>query len=75
MRYLSLIALLVFAIEPAAADDSAAFIRAHCLKCHGVNRPKADLRLDTLKWTPKDSGNVEVWQDIVDRMDAAKAFG
>ena len=35
-------------------------------------KPKGDLRLDTLKWNPSSSDNVEIWQAIVDRLDAGE---
>jgi hypothetical protein len=44
----------------------------HCIKCHGPKTQKGELRLDTLKWNPADSNNVETWQAIVDRIKAGE---
>ena len=44
----------------------------HCIKCHGPSKPKGNLRLDMLKWTPTDESNVEVWQAIIDRVEAGE---
>jgi hypothetical protein len=75
MKHTSLLILLSLTIgltqSPVAiAVDTAGFFRTHCIECHGATKPKGDLRLDTLKWTPADSANVEVWQAIIDRLDA-----
>ena len=45
-------------------------MRKNCVTCHGPEKSKGDLRLDTLKWTPTNTENVETWQAIVDRLDA-----
>jgi hypothetical protein len=54
------------------ADDASTFFKTHCVKCHGAGKPKGDLRLSTLTWLPADSKNVEVWQAIVDRVEASE---
>ena len=56
----------------APGDDLTAFLRIHCVKCHGDREPKADLRLEALKWSPTDVQNIGVWQAIVDRVDAGE---
>lgn len=75
MKYKSLIVLISLSILVADAggaptEDATAFINTHCISCHGTNKAKGDLRLDTIKWTPTDSQNVELWQEIADRIDA-----
>lgn len=50
----------------------AEFFRSHCIACHGPDKAKGDLRLDRLPWSPADSDNVEIWQAIVDRIDAGE---
>lgn len=52
------------------ADEPSTFFKTNCVKCHGANKPKGGLRIDTLDWSPEDSANVENWQAIVDRVDA-----
>jgi mono/diheme cytochrome c family protein len=67
---LTLSAVLLVTLSTANAEESPSFFRAHCVKCHGANKAKGDLRIDTLKWTPTNSENVELWQAIIDRLDA-----
>ncbi len=73
MKHLSLIAALMLVVSGRLeADDTSVFIKTHCVKCHGATKPKGDLRLDNLKWSPGDEGNVEAWQAIVDRVEAGE---
>jgi hypothetical protein len=48
--------------------DTRSFFKAHCIQCHGPEKQKGKLRLDTLNWNPKDSHDTETWQAIVDRI-------
>ena len=66
------IVVLIACGATAFADETAAFLRTHCLKCHAGDSPKGDLRLDTVTWSPSDEGNVEIWQGIVDRIEAGE---
>jgi hypothetical protein len=75
MTYRSLIILFLlstFVADPAVviADETAAFFQKHCVKCHGATEPKGDLRLDTLDWTKADAETADLWQMIVDRIEA-----
>ncbi|PHS04789.1 MAG: hypothetical protein COA78_16075 [Blastopirellula sp.] len=75
MKRLTGITLLVAMISVCRFADATAanhetFFKQHCIKCHGGTKQKGDLRLDTLKWNQADSNNMEVWQAIVDRIDA-----
>ena len=45
-----------------------AFFRRNCVKCHGAEKQKGKLRLDNLAWKPSESGNVDLWQAVVDRL-------
>ncbi len=61
------------ATEAPRADTSfndvvAPFIKAHCVRCHGANRPKAKLSLQKItdKFGPAD---VEVWQAVLVQLD------
>lgn len=73
MKLLLFALLCLFVLCPASfADDPATFFKTHCIKCHGAKKPKGELRLDTLNWSPEDSASVETWQAIVDRVDASE---
>lgn len=46
-----------------------AFSKQHCIRCHGPNKQKGELRLDTLSWETSDPGNLELWYEISDRIE------
>jgi hypothetical protein len=52
----------------AIGKESQSFFKTHCIKCHGPEKQKGKLRLDTLTWSPAASHNAETWQAIVDRI-------
>ena len=56
----------------AARADTQSFFKQHCVKCHGPDKQKAKLRLDTLAWKPSDTKNIELWQEIIDRVDSGE---
>lgn len=62
----SLLASLLLLALPAIAADHAAFFRAHCVKCHGPDKQKADLRLDTLE--KPSAGNTKTWAKVADAL-------
>ena len=66
MRTLIGLAFLHLALS---ATEPAAFFEQHCVKCHGLKKQKANLRLDTLEWKPGDPKNLEVWREIADRLE------
>ena len=68
-RFLALLSLLL-GCGSAQADDIPSFLRTHCVKCHGAQETKGDLRLDLLKWSPTDESNAEIWQAVLDRVEA-----
>lgn len=57
---LSLLPSFLVAVEPAA------FFEQHCVRCHGVEKQKGDLRLDSLPADP------EMWLEIADRIEFAE---
>jgi hypothetical protein len=52
-----------------SAAEIAPFFEQHCVKCHGAEKQKGKLRLDTLTWKPADLANLEIWQHVADRLD------
>ena len=74
---LLLIARLAPAAEPTHVADTAGFakvvqpfIKDHCVKCHGPEKQKGDLRLDTLPNNFLDPATVEKWSEVVNTMNA-----
>ncbi len=49
------------------AADVQPILKAHCFKCHGENKQKGDLRLDTLSaHLARDRRAAERWHDVRD---------
>jgi hypothetical protein len=64
-----LLFLLILVPCVLSAAEPYPFFEEHCVKCHGAEKQKGDLRLDTLTWNPADLANLEIWQEIADRLD------
>ncbi|MCH7726707.1 MAG: DUF1592 domain-containing protein, partial [Planctomycetes bacterium] len=47
------------------------FLKTHCIKCHGPQKPKADRRFDQLPLSISSNDQLEVWQEIVDQLNLA----
>ncbi len=69
MKTSLLLIALFFIFATAKAIEPAPFFKENCVKCHGAEKQKGDLRLDTLKWIPTDPANLEIWQEIADLLD------
>lgn len=61
--FLSILLVLGF---NASGVDHAAFFRAHCVKCHGPEKQKADLRLDQTSAPAADT--TEQWSRIIEAL-------
>src|SRR5262245_16911241 len=70
---------LCAALSPAflQADESVPFsrveppFRTHCYACHGVEKPKGELRIDKLDPDVANGSDLDHWLDVIDRL----AFG
>ena len=66
-----LLALIFVALATAATraeEPSAAFIKRHCIRCHGSTIQKADRRFDTLPTQIRALDDLERYQEIVDQL-------
>lgn len=54
----------------ATAADHAAFFAAHCVKCHGPKKAEGELRLDTLAPPHRLGDSIEVWTNVVERIES-----
>ena len=56
----------------AVADESlkklTPFLSQHCFECHGAEKQKGDIRLDTLGRDLSDHANLEIWQGVLDQL-------
>ncbi len=48
------------------------FLREHCLRCHGPDVAKADLRLDRLDADPSQPTTFDLWKEIVSRVQSGE---
>lgn len=71
MKHILFISIFVFS-KSVQADDTTQFLKTHCVRCHGAEESKGDLRLDTLSFSATKSESVGIWQAIVDRVDAGE---
>ena len=62
------LALFLCFSATAAADDLQPFLKQHCYSCHGPEKQKADLRLDTTPFDFSRTDNLKVWQDVLDQL-------
>lgn len=46
------------------------FFESYCLKCHGPDKQKGDLRLDTLQAPSVDNGLGEIWLNVLDALES-----
>ena len=44
------------------------FIRQHCVECHGPDKQKGEIRLDTLQHDLFDPQILEIWQGVLDQL-------
>jgi len=44
------------------------FLQEHCYDCHGTEKQKGDIRLDTLGHNLGDHANLEIWQNVLDQL-------
>ncbi len=74
-RIQALLAILPGAVilqtQPARAEardmaPMAAYLENHCLKCHGQEKQKGDLRLDTLSLPPQETDR---WQEVLEAIE------
>ncbi len=52
--------------------ETSAFLKEHCLRCHGPEKSKGDLRLDLLDADFSKPGAYERWRDIVSRVQSGE---
>jgi mono/diheme cytochrome c family protein len=55
-----------------AAEPFDEFLNTHCLRCHGPENVERDLRIDQLSRDFKAGGDVHLWAEIVERINAGE---
>ncbi len=51
-------------------ESQRVFFKNYCLKCHGAEKPKADVRLDDLSFTIADIPTAERWQKVLNALNS-----
>lgn len=49
-----------------------AFLNQHCLECHGAEKPKGELRVDSLAFDFSDQANRDRWTKVLKRIQAGE---
>ena len=71
LRSIQCIAATALLITSAKADPQA-FFKQHCIQCHGAEKQKGKLRLDSEDWYLPKENKLELWQEIIDRIDSGE---
>lgn len=64
--------LLAMAVGANAAEPVDAFLNKYCIRCHGPEKVERDLRIDTLSRNFESGGDVHLWGEIVERINAGE---
>lgn len=48
------------------------FLEEHCISCHGPEKEKGDIRLDTLSWSLEDAHSAEIWEYVLEVLQAGE---
>ncbi|MEY2598602.1 MAG: hypothetical protein RLZZ142_861 [Verrucomicrobiota bacterium] len=62
----------VFGAEPAAAFEPRGFLEQYCVSCHGEEKQKGKVRLDTLLPAIGDLETAERWQKVLNAINAGE---
>jgi hypothetical protein len=72
-RYIPhLLLLCVIAGPVVAAAPFEAFLKTHCIKCHGPKKEKGDLRLDRLSRDFKLGADTHHWAEVIEQINAGE---
>lgn len=55
-----------------ATAPTSAFIKEHCLRCHGTDKAEGDLRLDQLDSDFSEAGSLEPWRKVLARVQSGE---
>lgn len=55
-----------------AAEPFEAFLKTHCLRCHGPEKVERELRIDQLSRDFKAGADAHLWAEIVERINAGE---
>lgn len=67
-----LVASLGFVGAVRAAEPFEAFLEAHCIKCHGPEKEKGDLRIDRLSRDFKLGADAHHWAEVIEQVNSGE---
>lgn len=63
---------LAFAGAGRAAEPFEAFLEAHCIRCHGPEKEKGDLRIDELSRDFKLGADTHHWAEVIEQVNSGE---
>ena len=67
-----LLARFTLAVTACAAEPFEAFLTAHCLRCHGPEKEKGDLRIDRLSRDFKFGADTHHWAEMIEQVNSGQ---
>ena len=67
-----LLVVLIHSAQVSAAEPFEIFLKKHCVRCHGEQSAKRDLRIDQLSRDFKSGHDGHLWAEIVERINAGE---
>jgi len=71
-RHCQLLACLVLAGAVHAAEPYDAFLEKHCIRCHGPDKEKGDLRIDQLSRDFKLGADTHHWAEMLEQVNSGE---
>ena len=73
-RYFQLLstACLVVSTTDLAADPFEAFLKTHCISCHGPDKKKGDLRIDQLSRNFRMGEDSHIWAEVIEKVNSGE---
>ena len=71
-RYLHLLPMLFSALSLQAAEPLEAFLKTHCVGCHGPQKEKGDLRIDQLSRDFRMGVDSHVWAEVIEKVNSGE---
>jgi len=59
-------------VRGAAPEPFEAFLKTHCLSCHGPEKEKGDLRIDQLSRDFKSGLDTHLWHEVIEKINAGE---
>ena len=64
--------VLTGAVTGAEPEPFEAFLKTHCLSCHGPEKEKGNLRIDALSRDFKSGLDTHLWHEVIERINSGE---